>query len=117
TLTIELGPGPQKDGYGLDTLQVAGHPQGDLFAGEQDVLGPLSVERGANWLGDDWKPPAAPFVSTKPAGRGVQPFLPGGGLRGPLRHAASRLRRGRGEAVRDPNDPEDAEKKRLAQAF
>ena len=58
----------------------------------------------------------APFVHTRPAGaEASRPCAPGASLRGPLRHAASRLARlgDPDAAVRDPNWRWDPEARRL----
>lgn len=113
TLAVTLHPGLADSGYGLDVLQVGGHPAGELNTNCQPTAKPLSVEpQSTDWRGD-FQQPDAPFVNTRPAGKAVsEPFLPGSGLRGPLRHTASRLARPRAK-VRDPNWKQDPEKDRV----
>ncbi len=102
---------PSDTRYGFDPLRIAGHPLG---------LDPLPDE-------DRWQPHSGkpepreldrPFLRTASKGKdGFQPALPGSGIRGPLRHAASRLLRMAGTAVRDPNDSTDPEASKLIQAI
>lgn len=97
--------------YGLDVLQIQGHPSGTLSPQNQNMLIPDSVCVGTAdpdvWRGDDAGPPDAPFVTT--LGR---PFIPGGGIRGPLRHTASRIGRrpGNGKSIIDPNFKGDSQR-------
>lgn len=117
-IPILLGPGRGPEDYGWDVLQVGGHPAGELNPSLAGIQEPLSVrtssDQSADWHGRNYKLPDAPFVSTQPTGKNSgQPFLPGGGIRGPLRHTASRLERSHDTAVRDPNRPDDPEAKRL----
>ncbi|MFM9966014.1 MAG: RAMP superfamily CRISPR-associated protein [Planctomycetaceae bacterium] len=111
-VTLDVGK-PTAADFGWNVLQVAGYPCGDLTANAVTLVGPLSVADGDNWR--ESKTPDAPFVNTKPRGGSVQPFLPGSGLRGSLRHTTSRLARGEQVAVRDPNWRDDPEAKALRQ--
>jgi len=111
-------------------LQVGAHPSVALTSQQSDPLPPLSVadkyrgerepsETGGSlehWrvVNDEFKLPDAPFVTTLAAtAKTERPYLPGGGLRGPLRQTASRLQRarkepdGRATLVRDPNWKDD----------
>jgi CRISPR/Cas system CSM-associated protein Csm3 (group 7 of RAMP superfamily) len=117
TFQAAIQPGPRsatvddKDArYGYDVLQVSGHPAEKLVDSNADRLDrPVSVGKADDWRGDEFKQPDAPFVTTIPQGMdGPQPFVPGSGLRGPLRHTASRLGRSAGHSVIDPNDTQDA---------
>ena len=107
---VELAPGLAADGYGYDVLQVGGHPAGDLLSRQVAPRPALSQNRTADLAAatdGQFRRPDAPFVTTRPAGAAEeQPYLPGGGLRGPLRHTASRLARIR-QPVRDPNHKDD----------
>ncbi|RJP34721.1 MAG: hypothetical protein C4527_01665 [Candidatus Omnitrophota bacterium] len=90
--------------YGLDAISVGGHAA-DLMQCKWDkehFLIPDSINNeGINEIFD----PDHAFVQTQIDETGTRvPFLPGSGLRGPLRHALSRILRQRGEKVRDPND-------------
>jgi CRISPR/Cas system CSM-associated protein Csm3 (group 7 of RAMP superfamily) len=110
---ITLGPDAGPGEYGWDVLQVAGHPAGELNPSAIGILEPLSVG-SVDWRSKEFKQPDAPFVSTQPSGQSEpQPFLPGSGIRGPLRHTAGRLSRATGAVVRDLNHPRDAEETRL----
>lgn len=109
-VTLEVRP-PSNAEFGWNVLQVAGHPAGDLSAGAMSLSRPMSVDAGDAWR--EQKTPDAPFVNTRPVGGNVQPYLPGGGLRGALRHTASRLARGANVDVRDPNWKDDPEVERL----
>ncbi|MGM0488874.1 MAG: RAMP superfamily CRISPR-associated protein [Planctomycetota bacterium] len=131
---VNLAPGPAQNGYGWDVLQVGGHPAVELVSHQDDPLPPLSVapqyagEQGTaegenlrHWRQVDgvFKGADAPFVATHGnAAPRPQPYLPGGGLRGPLRHTASRLERakkadGQRSAIRDPNWKDDPEATKL----
>jgi len=113
TLAVTLRPGLADSGYGLDVLQVGGHPAGELDSNSLPTAKPLSVDPDSTDSRGDFQQPDAPFVNTRPAGKDVsEPFLPGSGLRGPLRHMASRLVRPATD-VRDPNWRKDPEKERV----
>jgi len=147
---VALEPGLRADGYGVDLLQVGGHPS-LLFGDPPSSLElPWSLRSTAGHASTDGRqsteaqnvraaPPSAtlsrgglqqevsqprltgcvydpdtPFVSTHLTGEiegEPTPFLPGSGLRGPLRHVVSRLERARQLAatekhcVLDPNAP------------
>lgn len=94
-IPIRLAPG--EESFGWNVLQVAGHPALGKTIGELPLSRPLSVPPTGNaWREVDsntYKHPDSPFIHTTPSGGTAQPFLPGGGLRGPLRHTASRLAR------------------------
>lgn len=107
TIAAELCAGVAENGYGLDSVSVGGHTAGLLAPLSQNLLAPNGLN--ADQFRDQYNPDA-PVVVTKPqGGEGqAQPFLPGSGLRGPLRHATSRWLRGlpqASEQIPDPNDP------------
>lgn len=54
-----------------------------------------------------------PIAMARHADGSLRPFIPGSGLRGPLRHALSRLLRQKGEEIRDPNWRDDTRKSGL----
>lgn len=108
SFSVILDPGPAAHEYGWDVLQVGGHPAVTLYSEQAAPLVPLStamprqeeatdeeVDCG-HWPGGDFKQPNSPFVTTRPTGEeNERPYVPGSGMRGPLRHTASRLARGR----------------------
>lgn len=103
---------PSGGNFGLDPLHVGGHPVGAQAASRETVLRPLSLSPGQPSEGSD-----RPLVQTVPIGsEAPQPFLPGSGLRGPIRHVASAIVRraggGRSESVLDPNSQLDSERHR-----
>jgi len=103
--TIECTPeeAVRNGAYGLDALSVGGHAAHTLAPLAENLLSPLGQANGKHE--DLAAAQDAPVVTTLCASgqRPEQPFLPGSGLRGPLRHAVSRLRRGAGADVVDPN--------------
>ena len=77
----------EKNGYGLDALSVGGHAAGLL----QPLDAPLALPLGAT--PESYRSgyaPDAPVVTSGPSPDAQRPFVPGSGLRGPLRHAAAR---------------------------
>lgn len=104
TIPVTVRAGADRDEYGWNPLHVGGHPAGELEIREVGQLRPLSVAEGSSWRGEQYQRPDAPFVCTRPANNEQwQPFLPGSGIRGALRHAVSRLARARSIEVIDPN--------------
>jgi len=108
---LQVGEGPRPSGtaesYGWDSLHVGGHPFVSLTGK------PLDYSDSHSGIGTDNEQLVAqdndhPFVSMLPVGdRSIdktdwEPYLPGSGLRGPLRHAASRLWRSLGVTIPDP---------------
>jgi CRISPR/Cas system CSM-associated protein Csm3 (group 7 of RAMP superfamily) len=90
--------GRRDDGYGIDALSVGGHAIGSLDPPRGDaMLRPRGVEPQSFAARYD------PDVALAATGDPAVAFIPGSGVRGPLRHAASRIQRGRGEDVVDPN--------------
>lgn len=102
TLDVNIGfgeyrPEPTEDAWGLD-----------MFA-----VGPHDTERAVQATGDgQWAKPAwatsAATPDTLSTDRGLlmegaRPLLPGASVRGPLRHAFSRLERAAGHDVKDPH--------------
>lgn len=100
--TISASSHVDKDAkvYGFDALSVGGHAAGLLKPLADRLLTPRGV------IANDFRAayvPDTPVVTSGKDDRTQQPFVPGSGLRGPLRHAASRLHRGKGVDVPDPN--------------
>ena len=94
----EITAGRRDDGYGIDALSVGGHAVGSLAPPRGDrMLRPHGVDP------DSFDRRYDPDIALAATGSPAKPFVPGGGVRGPLRHAASRIRRGKSEAVVDPN--------------
>jgi CRISPR/Cas system CSM-associated protein Csm3 (group 7 of RAMP superfamily) len=92
-VSIEAGMNGRDGEYGLDSLAVGGHAEGHLE--------PLMVQ--ARPLGV--RPEKFEYVPDSPVVTSAErPFLPGGGLRGPMRHAASRWWNSRGHTAADPNE-------------
>ncbi|MFO0548140.1 MAG: hypothetical protein U0271_07115 [Polyangiaceae bacterium] len=93
----EYKPDPSEAAWGLDMLAV----------------GPHDAERGAQPTGDGlWARPAwatnAPTPQALTTDRSLlmdrdRPMLPGASVRGPLRHAYSRLERAAGHDIEDPH--------------
>ncbi len=109
-VTLSATVSAQKSDWGWDTLSVGGHAAGELEPlGGEHLLGPLGM-RDKEF--HDGYSPDAPIVTTS-GKEGQRPFLPGSGVRGPLRHAASRwLRQGKeDDEVIDPNKPRKPLKK------
>ncbi len=114
-----LEVGRRENGYGSDPLEIGGHPALGLTSDQATPVRPLSIAAGGEvgdahgdarnvWPGAEYRAPDKPFVTTRPASiANERPYIPGGGLRGPLRHTASRLARARREEIRDPNWKDD----------
>ncbi len=106
TIPIRIAPARDLGGYGWNPLHVGGHPAAELEVRETGQLRPLSVAEDTAWQGEPYQRPDSPFVCTWPASKAqFEPFLPGSGLRGALRHTVSRLARARNIPVLDPNAP------------
>lgn len=97
TLDVALRPGLRADEYGWDSLSVGGHAAAVLNPLSEGMLTPLGVA-SQTFLQD--YVPDMPVVATGTEAT-QRPFLPGSGLRGPLRHAASRWWRPRTEDCED----------------
>lgn len=96
--TIQVGEADE--GYGIDALSVSGHAANEAFVTwDEHYLASRGREKEHEKRAFA---PDASIVMTNSDGR-KEPFIPGSGLRGPLRHALSRWYRERGERVRDPN--------------
>jgi CRISPR/Cas system CSM-associated protein Csm3 (group 7 of RAMP superfamily) len=103
--TVTAGPRKDKygDGYGVDALAVGSalprSSDGERWAKPRGRTVPdLETDR--------------PFAMVQGSNDAGCPFLPGSGLRGPLRHAVSREQRGLGNEIRDPNVGDDDAKER-----
>lgn len=93
--------GESSNGYGLDAISLGGHIANAALAkwnphylrpkGQKDS----AIEREFN---SDFS-----IVLTVNGHGELEPFIPGSGLRGTIRHALSRWFRARGQIVRDPN--------------
>lgn len=98
--------GARSDGYGLDSLSIGGHQAGWSEAGGKHLLKPKELKTGAPFpeKPSDMALAMTPSPATASQGQDEswEPFIPGSGIRGALRHALSRGRRKSGEAVRDP---------------
>jgi CRISPR/Cas system CSM-associated protein Csm3 (group 7 of RAMP superfamily) len=108
-LAAKVRAGRREDGYGWDALSVGGHAAGllDPLADNRDH--PLGVS------GEAWRidyAPDAPVVTARTGERAQRPVIPGSGLRGPLRHAASRWWRSHQIDVPDPNANEESTRSR-----
>jgi CRISPR/Cas system CSM-associated protein Csm3 (group 7 of RAMP superfamily) len=94
--------GESQSGYGLDVLSVGGQvadlPEAALLG---HFLRPTSLAEAAFVKG--FEPDSTFALTRNPLTGEPEPFLPGSGLRGPLRHAFSRLLRAEGQDIRDPN--------------
>jgi CRISPR/Cas system CSM-associated protein Csm3 (group 7 of RAMP superfamily) len=100
-LSGTIAVGIRDDGYGLDMLSVGGHAAAKAMAEWTDAfLAPDGPTRTAAQRA--FAPDHAVVMTRRPDGR-VQPFLPGSGLRGTLRHTASRLARAHGYDLPDPH--------------
>jgi len=95
-----IEPGFHDDGYGLDAISVGGHAS-NLAAAEWQENYLSSISRANKKLKDDFAPDFA-IVMTRNLNGDLEPFIPGSGIRGPLRHALSRHLRMVGEKVHDP---------------
>jgi CRISPR/Cas system CSM-associated protein Csm3 (group 7 of RAMP superfamily) len=87
-ITGKIVAGRRSDGYGIDSLSVGGHAREQLATVWNDAfLAPTGMDREPlrAWFEPDFS------IATHPSGGTRVPFVPGSSLRGPLRHAASRL--------------------------
>lgn len=97
--TIQVGE--RDNGYGVDALSVGGHAANlGLTTYNSHYLKPCG--QALQKRKDNFIPDAAIVLTQKVDGE-LEPFLPGSGLRGPLRHALSRWLRAQGKTIRDPN--------------
>ena len=113
--TIDVGL--SDDGYGLDAISVGGHTANQAFAQWSDnYLGPQGKNDKSKHK--DFSPDNH-IVLTKNLNDDLEPFVPGSGLRGTIRHALSRMLRMKGNNVGDPgvrqdhtalNEPDEVEK-------
>jgi CRISPR/Cas system CSM-associated protein Csm3 (group 7 of RAMP superfamily) len=101
-LDVEVKAGEAADGYGLDALSFGMHAAGLLEP--LAVMPPFGMD--ATKHREEHEPDCPVAVSGESASS-LRPVLPGSGLRGPLRHAASRLARTAGLTVPDPNTRTD----------
>jgi len=91
--------GKDPDGYGWDTLSVGGHAAGLLEPSKEELVVPTGVDAVKF---REVHTPDCPVVMTQSVA-GKRPFVPGSGVRGPLRHATSRIHNTATVKVRDPN--------------
>lgn len=85
--------GPREDGYGIESLSIGGHASEELAASwDSHFLGPRGMDETRSREAFD---PDFAVVTWEQNG-GRQPYIPGSSLRGPLRHAMSRLLKARG---------------------
>jgi CRISPR/Cas system CSM-associated protein Csm3 (group 7 of RAMP superfamily) len=108
-LVGKVEAGARADGYGWDALSVGGHAAGLLAPLADNLLHPLGVPE-QTWRTD--YAPDAPIVTERTGEAAQRPVVPGSGLRGPLRHAASRWWRSHQIDVPDPNVNEDSSRGR-----
>jgi len=103
-LDFELQAGPRSDGYGWDDISVGGHISEILRPLQRNLLSPSGVDRETF---QNAYLPDHPVVTTHwgQTEENQQPYAPGSGLRGALRHVVSAFWRGQGLPVNDPNDP------------
>lgn len=102
TLDVEIAfgeyrPDPNDAAWGLDMLAIGPH----------EAEGTLQSKGDGDWARPSWATNAE-VPDCLPTDRpilieGNRPLLPGASVRGPLRHAFSRLERAAGRAVRDPH--------------
>lgn len=87
-ITGELVAGERDDGYGIDSLSIGGHASEELAAAwDESFLGAEGMgEHEAKSCFD----PDFAVVTLEQNGKRI-PYIPGSSLRGPLRHALSRL--------------------------
>ncbi len=99
TGTIRIDAGPEETTWGLDTLSLGG---GDAIRDIQDDA--LRTLVAAHPGGRDNMDPDLVLAWTRDVKGDPWPFIPGSGLRGPLRHTLSWWRRSQHhEIVHDPN--------------
>lgn len=113
TCTIQVGLDiPRGDDgdhapWGLDALSLGG---GDAMLGMQDAALAGALDRLPKDKDDNPPEPDLVLAWTRPQGKPTaapRPFLPGSGLRGPLRHTLAwwERRNGSREPIVDPNTP------------
>lgn len=97
-----LTAGDDPDGYGLDPIAVGAS---SVEAGENaPALRHLVKPDGCSIpVSRDLHQTDRPIAMARHADGIQRPFIPGSGLRGPLRHALSRSLRQQGQEIRDPN--------------
>lgn len=96
-----IAVGLSHDGYGLDAISVGGHAANQDFARwSENYVGPQGKSEKSKK--DDFTPDSH-IVLTRNWNGELEPFVPGSGLRGTIRHALSRKLRKEGKNVRDPN--------------
>ncbi len=105
-LDVKFCTGPEPESYGWNTLSAGGHLAGQVAALQQGLLGPEGIdqEEFLRYYEPDFVP-ATTYVLRSQSYQ-EEPFLPGSGIRGPLRHVASAWHRGQGTPVQDPNAPD-----------
>lgn len=87
-LTGRIIAGPRKDGYGIDSLSIGGHSSEELMSKWDDgFIKPDGISNAA--MAEAFDTDFA-VVSVEKDGKRV-PYIPGSSLRGPLRHALSRM--------------------------
>lgn len=93
----EYCPDPDAGAWGVDMLAVGPH----------DTERNIQHTRGGSWARPAWAvgtPTPNPFITDRAIlMENATPVLPGGSVRGPLRHAFSRDARRHGTAVEDPH--------------
>ncbi len=119
---VTIEPGVAEDGYGVDLLSVGSYqhdpgrdrPQPKALVGKaflrrhrDKVVKPLGQESATYIEFNDSNSGDTDFslAVTEIPGEGSQPFIPGAGLRGAMRHALSWLLRRNGAPVWAPGEP------------
>ena len=112
----QIRVGQNSNGYGWDGLHVGGLSRVENQVADSKLWRPSGVSAVTYMKSVD---PDHSFAMTKPAGAKVaEPLIPGSGLRGPLRHAASRLLRQDGlKNIADPLIEEPMDDDPLARLF
>ncbi|SFQ07452.1 CRISPR/Cas system CSM-associated protein Csm3, group 7 of RAMP superfamily [Nitrosomonas cryotolerans] len=88
--------GERDNGYGIDSLSIGGHASEELAAAwNNDFLAPDAMDTSKAKDGFD---PDFSIVTIEQQDGTRLPYIPGSGLRGPLRHALARLLKARGES-------------------
>lgn len=98
-ITGSVTAGAQNDGYGIDSLSIGGHASEELAADwDERYLAPdgLTKDKARALFDPDFAVVTMP--SPEKGGRIRRtPYIPGSSLRGPLRHALTRLLRARAQ--------------------